>query len=93
MKSYFSIKPGATFFLGSSRTSCKSPLARMATYIIYYLCIRNQNSLIMETREYFEKVMQDYNQNRKGRSLRCDYVRHFEDGTDAEVTKTSQAVA
>ena len=39
------------------------------TYIIYYLCIRNQNSLIMETREYFEKVMQDYNQNRKGRSL------------------------
>ena len=40
------------------------------TYIIYCLCIRNQNSLIMETREYFEKVMQDYNQNRKGRSLR-----------------------
>ena len=61
--------------------------------IIYYLCIRNQNSLIMETREYFEKVIQDYNQNRKGRSLPCDYVRHFEDGTDAEVTKTSQAVA
>ena len=24
----------------------------------------------MEKREYFEKVMQDYNQNRKGRSLR-----------------------
>ena len=24
----------------------------------------------METREYFEKVMQDYNQNRNGRSLR-----------------------
>ena len=24
----------------------------------------------METREYFEKVMQDYTQNRKGRSLR-----------------------
>lgn len=24
----------------------------------------------METREYFEKVMQDFNQNRKGRSLR-----------------------
>lgn len=24
----------------------------------------------MDTREYFEKVMQDYNQNRKGRSLR-----------------------
>ena len=25
--------------------------------------------------------------------LPCDYVRHFEDGTDAKVTKTSQAVA
>ena len=25
--------------------------------------------------------------------LPCDYVRYFEDGTDAEVTKTSQAVA
>lgn len=25
--------------------------------------------------------------------LPCDYVRHFEDGTDAEVMKTSQAVA
>ena len=25
--------------------------------------------------------------------LPCDYVRHFEDGTDAVVTKTSQAVA
>ena len=24
--------------------------------------------------------------------LPCDHVRHFEDGTDAEVTKTSQAV-
>ena len=24
----------------------------------------------METREYFEKVMQDYNQTRNGRSLR-----------------------
>ena len=24
----------------------------------------------MKTREYFEKVMQNYNQNRKGRSLR-----------------------
>ena len=42
--------------------------------MIYYLCIRNQNSLIMETREYFEKVMQDYNQNRKGRSLRKCYI-------------------
>lgn len=25
--------------------------------------------------------------------LPCDYVRHFEDGTDADVTKTFQAVA
>lgn len=25
--------------------------------------------------------------------LPCDYVRHFEDGTDAEETKTFQAVA
>lgn len=25
--------------------------------------------------------------------LLCDYVRHFEDGTDAEVTNTYQAVA
>ena len=25
--------------------------------------------------------------------LPCDYFRHFEDGTDAEVMKTSQAVA
>jgi hypothetical protein len=25
--------------------------------------------------------------------LPCDYVCHFEDGTDAEVAKTSQAVA
>lgn len=24
----------------------------------------------MESKEFFEKVMQDYNQNRKGRSLR-----------------------
>ena len=24
----------------------------------------------MESREYFEKIMQDYNQNRNGRSLR-----------------------
>ena len=70
----------------------------------------------MESKEYFEKAIQDYNQNRKGRSLRkyckdevvdydwliqyndasflpCDYVRHFEDGMDAVVTKTSQAVA
>lgn len=28
------------------------------------------NVKIVETREYFEKVMQDFNQNRKGRSLR-----------------------
>jgi len=30
--------------------------------------------LIKETREYFEKVIQDYNQNRKGRSL-CKYYK------------------
>ena len=28
----------------------------------------------MESKEYFEKVMQDYNQNRKGRSL-CKYCK------------------
>ncbi len=39
-------------------------------YIRCYLYIRNQNSLIIETRKYFEKVMQDYNQNRNGRRLR-----------------------
>lgn len=38
--------------------------------IIYYLYIRNQNSVIMETMEYFGKVMQDYNHNRKSRCLR-----------------------
>ena len=27
----------------------------------------------MEIREYFEKVMQDFNQNRKGRNLRKYY--------------------
>ena len=82
-------------------------------YIIFATVL---NSHKMESKEYFEKIMQDHNQNRKGRSLRkyckdeavdydwliqyndasflpCDYVRHFEDGTDAEVTKTSQAVA
>ena len=53
----------------------KSPLARMAVPIQYrYFCIRNQNSLIMETKEYFEKVIQDDNQNRKDRSLR-NYLR------------------
>lgn len=31
----------------------------------------------METKEYFEKVMQDYNQNRKGRSLRKYYQDAF----------------
>ena len=25
--------------------------------------------------------------------LPCDYVRHFEDGTDVELTKPSQAIA
>ena len=35
--------------------------------------------------------MRDFNQYIT--FLPCDYVLHFEDGTDAEVTKTSQAVA
>ena len=30
---------------------------------------------------------------KRGLPMENDYVRHFEDGTDAEVTKTSQAVA
>ena len=29
----------------------------------------------METKEYFEKVMQDFNQNRRGRNLR-KYCKH-----------------
>ena len=29
-----------------------------------------KNVIIVEAKEYFEKVMQDFNQNRKGRSLR-----------------------
>lgn len=36
-------------------------------YIIFATVL---NSHKMESKEYFEKVMQDYNQNRKGRSLR-----------------------
>ena len=82
-------------------------------YIIFATVL---NSHKMESKEYFEKVMQDHNQNRKGRSLRkyckdeavdydwliqyndasllpCVYVRHFENGTDTEVTKKSKAVA
>ena len=37
----------------------------------------------METKEYFEKVMQDFNQNRKGRNLRkyCS-----DEGIDYKVT-------
>ena len=27
----------------------------------------------METKEYFEKVMQDFNQNRRGRNLRSKH--------------------
>ena len=34
-----------------------------------YLCLR-LNYYSMETKEYFEKVMQDFNQYRNGRSLR-----------------------
>ena len=30
----------------------------------------NQNKICMETKEYFEKVMQDFNQYRNGRSLK-----------------------
>ena len=36
----------------------------------YYLCFQFQNIMKMESKEYFEKVMQDYNQHRNGRSLR-----------------------
>ena len=36
-------------------------------YIIFATVL---NSHKMESKEYFEKVMQDHNQNRKGRSLR-----------------------
>ena len=36
-------------------------------YIIFATVL---NSHKMESKEYFEKVMQDYNQNWKGRSLR-----------------------
>ena len=35
-----------------------------------YLCATSTITLIMESKEYFEKIMQDYNQNGKGRSLR-----------------------
>ena len=35
----------------------------------YYLCKRFK-FIEMESKEYFEKVMQNYNQNRNGRSLR-----------------------
>ena len=34
-----------------------------------------------------------YGKTQLASDRKCDYVRHFEDGTDAEVTKTSQAVA
>lgn len=36
-----------------------------ATFVSVFLNVK-----IVETKEYFEKVMQDFNQNRKGRSLR-----------------------
>jgi len=46
----------------------------------------------METRKYFEKVMQDYNQNRKGRNL-CRYC--LDEGVDykwlSEYKKTYSA--
>lgn len=39
----------------------------------------------MESREYFEKVMQDYNQNRNGRSLR-KYPLSLEEETPKQMT-------
>ena len=38
----------------------------------------------METREYFEKVMQDYNQNRNGRRLGGDRRKRHAEGGDGD---------
>ena len=45
--------------------------------------------------EYIEDILTRilYCEDVDSSFLPCDYVRHFEDGTDAKVTKTSQAVA
>ena len=45
----------------------------------YYLCFQFQNIMKMESKEHFEKVMQDYNQHRNGRSLR----KYCKDGNGA----------
>lgn len=45
-----------------------------------------QDAIILEF-----KIMRDFNQYIT--FLPCDYVRNFVDGTDADITKTSQAVA
>lgn len=34
-----------------------------------------------------------YGKTQLASDRKCDYVRHFEDGTDAELTKPSQAIA
>ena len=53
----------------------------------------------MESKEYFEKVMQDYNQNRRGRSLRkfCkdeavdyDWIMEFKKNYPANCSSESQ---
>mgnify|MGYP007020538118 CR=1 FL=1 len=49
------VRSNHSLFSTSRESPLNSPYG--GTYIIYYLCIRNQNSLIMETREYFEKVI------------------------------------
>ena len=45
--------------------------------------------------EYIEDILTRilYCEDVDASFLPCDYVRHFEDGTDAEVTKPSQAIA
>ena len=61
--------------------------------------------LNMETKEYFEKVMQDFNQNRKGRNLRkycndegidykwlSEYKRTYGATKTASTTKNNKSV-
>ena len=52
---------------GKSSLVSKPPIQRNEKY---YLCNRFKIHIKMESKEYFEKVMQDYNPNRKGHSLR-----------------------
>ena len=47
-----------------------SPIQRKVGWMKYIIFATVLNSHKMESKEYFEKVMQDYNQNWKGRSLR-----------------------